>query len=454
MEETSMDSRKMPKYEAVYRKLKDDIVSGRLKSGEKLPSRRSLSADMGISTVTVEAAYSQLAAEGYIYTRQRSGCYVSSLISSLPEKDVLEKRTEERIPNEPKKLTADFTGRDAGDMFPQSIWARLMRGTLTRSDLSRPMDFHGVYELRRAIAKHLARTRGMDADPDNIIIGAGTEHLCNMIVQLLGQDRVYAAEDPGYATIAKIFLANGVNLAYASVDEQGAVIDGLKADVLHISPSHHFPTGISMSPERRLDALRWVRGGKYIIEDEYDSELRLKGMPIEPLMNLDTTGNVIYMNTFTKSISPTLRISYMILSPKLMGLFEKKLGFYSCAVAAVEQYTLADFIEQGWFDKHVNRLKTHSRKMRAKLLEAMERSDIAKSVIERDAGLHFMIELDTDKDDETLSKILLENGVRLPFLSHYMRTRDERNGHIAIMNYAALDEGSIDKAIEVIEGVL
>ena len=449
-----MQEHRMPKYEQLYRELKEQIISGKLAAGEKLPSKRSLSADTGLSTVTIEAAYSQLAAEGYIIKRERSGCYVSTLIEELPaqsEKISAKKRAER--PDEPR-IWADFSSRTAASDFPQSIWARLMRGTLSRSDLARPMGFRGVYELRSAVARHLARTRSMDVDPDNIIIGAGTEHLCNLIVQLLGRDKTYAAEDPGYAAISKIFTANGVRLTYARVDEQGVAFDGLEADVLHASPSHHFPTGVSMSPERRLEALKWASKGGYIIEDEYDSELRLKGMPLEPLFNQDTTGRVIYLNTFTRSISPSLRISYMILSEPLMRLFESKLGFYSCAVAAAEQYTLADFIEQGCFEKHVNRLKTRARRIRGILLESVEKSGIAKQVVERDAGLHFMLRLDTDIADEILSERLRERGVRLPFLSHYMRKPRKEDEHIAIMNYTALDEERIGEAIDIIAHVL
>lgn len=437
---------KLAKYEYLYKAIKADIISKKLEPNSKLPSKRALAEHLGISVVTVETAYDQLVAEGYVVSRVRSGYFVSELMHypSREEKMLQVKRPKKR------EYYVDFSGHTAiTSDFPLSVWARLMRRTLNRPDALSSVDYNGAFELRYAISSYLKSMRGMNVDPELIIIGAGTEHLYNMIVQLLGSKKIYAVENPGYKKISKIYLANGVTCKYIGIDEEGASIEGLEADILHISPAHHFPTGVVMTALRRREALKWAndRGG-YIIEDEYDSEFRLKGMPIEPIWSNDANGRVIYINTFSKSISPSLRISYMILPEKLMQQYREKLGFYSCAVPAFEQYTLASFIKEGFFEKHINRVKTRSRAVRQKLIKCMKQSGLSKRIIERDAGQHFMIELNTAASTQAVRVAMERQDIRLTFLSDYMVGQKSIDERLAIINYSTLKEENIVEAVK------
>ena len=240
-----------------------------------------------------------------------------------------------------------------------------MRQTILEEDteLLRSTPYNGAPALRRAIAAHLRQFRAMDVDPEQIIIGAGTELLYTLIIQLLGRDKRYAVEDPGYGKIAKIYQAHQVPLCRVGLDGGGLDITLLRrqpADVVHISPSHHYPTGIVMPITRRQELLRWAaeEPERYILEDDYDSEFRFVGRPIPTLFSVSESQRVIYLNTFSKTIAPSIRISYMILPPRLLARYREKLGFYACTVSSFEQYTLARFLEQGRYEQHLNRMKT------------------------------------------------------------------------------------------------
>ena len=444
------EEKKKSKYETLYRSVKKDITEGILKPGEKLPSKRELARRTGLSVVTVEAAYDQLICEGYIRSKERSGYYVSKL--SPMQTAVKEKKTQSPKREKKREILFDLTGGVNPGSFPFSVWARLMRETLNRPDALVPVDFAGAYELREAISEHLLKTRGMEADPENIIIGAGTEHLYNLTVQLFGRDKIFAVEDPGYSVIERIYAANGVETVYMDVDAEGADAAGVFADVIHVSPSNHFPTGTVMTAARRYELIKRISSGAYIIEDEYDSEFRLKGMPVETIWSMAGGEGVIYINTFSKSLSPTLRISYMILPSRLMRIYEKKLGFYSCAVPTFEQYTLAAFIKQGYFEKHINRVKASSRAVRSEMLYEISNSGIDCEVIENGAGQHFLLRLNTDKKDDYISGELLKRGVKLRFLSSYSHKNTEE--HIAVISYSSLLKGSAEKAVSKIKEVL
>ena len=217
----------------------------------------------------------------------------------------------------------------------------------------------GVRELREAIAKHLQSFRGMSINPDQIIVGAGTEYLYGLLIKLLGKDKIYCIENPGYKKLKQIYEDNDVECRIANMDDKGILVDELKAlnaDVAHISPTHHFPTGITMPINRRYEVLAWAneKDGRYIIEDDYDSEFRINGKPIPPLQNIDVCGKVIYMNTFSKSLTSTIRISYMVLPEALANEFYRRLSFYSCTVSTFEQYALARFINEGYFPPSAN----------------------------------------------------------------------------------------------------
>ena len=306
----------VPLYEALYRCIRSDILSGRLSPGTKLPSKRALAQNLEVSKITVEAAYNQLLEEGYILSKEKVGYFVEQIRQNPPLKT---DPTPQKEKNEDCSL--DLTG-SGSENFPFSVWTKLQREVILDygDRLLAPLPNQGIPELRSAIAAHLADFRGMIVDPENILIGAGTDFLYNLLIQLLGRDKTSAVEEPGYGKIRRIYAAGGVRCIGVPLDDQGILPDRLSdARVVHISPSHHFPTGLVTSVRRRQELLNWAgEQDGYIIEDDYDSEFRFDAHPKPTMHSLDRSGRVIYMNTFSKSLAPSIRISYLVLPPGLM----------------------------------------------------------------------------------------------------------------------------------------
>lgn len=446
-------------YTALYTHIREDIRSGKLPAGSRLPSKRSLSANLGVSIVTVETAYAQLIAEGYAYARERSGVYVCA-IGAMGKTQELPPLLQEA--EEAKPALLDLSGGRGGDLpFPLSVWAKTMREVIsTRGEsLLHRVDYRGVRELREAIATHLYRFRGMQVSPHQIIIGAGNEHLYGLLAQLLGRQSVYALEDPCYSKLRRVYEANELSLRHIPLDRQGMQETALRqsgAQIAHISPAHHYPTGIVMPIRRRMELLAWAeeREDHWIIEDDYDSELRHRGKPVPPLFSLDRAQKVIYMSSFSQTIAPSLRISYVCLPTSLLGLWEEKLGFYSCAVPAFEQYTLADFIASGSYEKHLNRLKKRFRDKRVKILSLLRSSPLwgRCTVEEESAGTHFLLHLPPVAADSLLRQKAREQGLDLRFLSDYERSPHSRG--VMIFNYACLDTDHLPHALATLAEIL
>ena len=438
----------VPLYEALYRCIRGDILSGKLAPGEKLPSKRALAQNLEVSKITVEGAYSQLLAEGYIRAQEKVGYFVES----LPETLTAPKPVPAAPPAE-APAAVDLTG-SYPERFPFSVWSRLQREVMLDygEKLLLPLPNQGIADLRCAIAGHLADFRGMTVDPEDILIGAGTDFLYNLLIQLLGRDRVYAVEDPGYGKIRRIYAAGGVRCVSAPMDHQGVRPECLGgAQVLHISPSHHFPTGLVTPVARRQQLLQWAREADgYIIEDDYDSEFRFDAHPMPAMFSLDRSGRVIYMNTFSKTLAPSIRISYMILPRALMRRFRERLSFYSCTVSSFEQYTLARFLEGGHFEKHINRMRKFYRQRRNRLLAALTACPLADklTIHEEDAGLHFLLKVDTDRSDEELTQLCARAGIRIQALSSfYAGDVPETDRHCLVVNYAALKEEALERTL-------
>ncbi|MGN0341433.1 MAG: PLP-dependent aminotransferase family protein [Roseburia sp.] len=445
-------------YEHLYKCLKNDILSGNLAAGTKLPSKRSFAKNLGISTITVENAYAQLMAEGYIYSIPKKGFYITD-IKTISKPDELKLSAENvQLTSGKTSYIADFTSNQTcSENFPFSIWSKLIRELLSDSqiDLMTNPPCGGILPLRQAIADHLRAFHGLQVSPEQIIIGAGTEYLYSLIIQLLGIDKKYAVEDPGYNKIAQIYNSHHATCEHVGMDNLGIRIPALEeqsVDVVHISPSHHFPTGIVMPISRRYELLGWASksDSRYIIEDDYDSEFRLTGQPIPTLQSIDVLEKVIYINTFTKTLSSTVRISYMVLPNHLLEKFYSKLSFYSCTVSNFEQYTLAHFIQQGYFEKHLNRMRNYYHQKRDLLLSSIKNSPLSSyvSISEEDAGLHFLMKIETDLDDEDFCRKAEQHGIRLSPLSQYYVNAPDNARHIFVMNYSSLSEDRIEEAIQ------
>lgn len=434
----------MPLYEALYRCIREDILSGALRPGQKLPSKRALSAHLEISKITVEGAYDQLLAEGFIRSQEKVGYFV----------ETIEKATKAPITPSVQPETCDpmidLTG--SGPVrFPFSVWSKLQREVMLDmgEKLLLPLPNQGVYPLRCAIAEHLASFRGMQVHPEQILIGAGTDFLYNLLIQLLGREKRYAVEEPGYGKIRRIYAAAGAQCVSAALDAQGVMPQQIPdAQVLHISPNHHFPTGLVTPLPRRKALLDWAYGAqdRWIIEDDYDSEFRFNAHPMPAMQSLDSQGRVIYMNTFSRSLAPSIRISYMVLPGPLMDALQQKLGFYSCTVPSFEQYTLARFISGGWFEKHINRMRKFYKAQRNRVLTMVRESPLADrlTVLEADAGLHFLVKVKTDLSDAALTEHCAAAGLRVRSLSSYYHGPfPESDRGCLVVDYTGLTEEAL-----------
>ena len=454
---------KLARYDYLYRCIREDILAGRLTAGEKLPSKRSLASHLQTAVITVQNAYAQLEAEGYLYTREKRGYYVAD----VERHPAAPGRAPARSAPQPQRswLLDLSSGGSGTEDFPFSVWAKLMRRVLSEEGeaLLRATPPNGADALRRAIAQHLYRFRGISAAPEQIVVGAGTEYLYNLIVQLLGREAVYGVEDPGYSKAARIYALGGARTAPVLVDEGGVSLRSLEmsgAQILHTSPNHQFPTGAVTPIGRRQSLLRWAeaREGRYIIEDDYDSEFRFTLRPIPTLQSIDRAGRVIYVNTFSRTLAPSLRISYMVLPQTLAEKFYRELSFYSCTVSNFEQYTLAEFIENGSFEKHINRLRNYYQNKRDLILRALEKKPLGDYVTieEEEAGVHFLMHLRTDLKEESIVTQAKSRGVKLKPLSGYYADAAEaiKQENTYVMNYSSIDSAAMERAAGVLLHIL
>ena len=417
-------------YEYVYQQIRDDIVAGRIAAGEHLPSKRAFASHLGISVVTIENAYSQLFAEGYICSKPRRGYYACE----LPEAPVLASaETELDRDSAPASLNAHDADGQPEQFAPLSpsaleaarLWQSALRATLTSEDereIFSPAPAQGTARLRCAIAHHLRGTRGMNVNPDNIVIGAGAQLLDTMLVQLLGTDKTYAVEDPGYLRLTRIYQAMGCKVWHIPLDGEGVNLGELLdagADVLHLMPSHQYPTGLVTCIARRYALLSWAaeQPGRYLIEDDFDCEFRLAGKPIPALASIDAAQSVIYTNTFSKSLSSALRLAYMVLPDELMERFRRELGFYASSVSSVDQVALARLLESGDYERHVNRVRVRAREARDGLASLVRKAFPAGevSIEHADAGLYCVLAPASENVGDGLIRAIEDVGI--PYVS-------------------------------------
>ena len=347
-------------YMRIYEKIRDDIVKGAYKYGDRLPSKRTICEDFGASVITAEHAYAILCEEGYIEARQRCGYFVV-----YRETDTFSVSHQE----EGEILLPQNTDGDE-DSFPFSVFAKTARRVLSEygEALMSKAPGNGVLELRRAVSSYLSRSRGIYVSPENIVIGAGAEYLYTLIVQLLGKDKVYGLENPSYDKICRVYEANGAKCDMLTMGADGILTAELvrtDAQVLHITPFNSFPSGVTASASKRREYINWAeKQGAVIVEDDFDSEFSALAKTEDTVFSLGNGKNVIYMNTFSKTIAPSIRMGYMVLPDALSEEFNKKAGFYSCPVSAFEQHIIAEFINCGDFEIHINKVR---RKRRMKM---------------------------------------------------------------------------------------
>lgn len=447
---------KTPLYEQLYRAVRADIMSGTLAGGTRLPSKRQLAANLRVSQITVETAYGQLLAEGYIVSEPRRGYFVQKQLAAPAQAQAPKAAAPHPYTAPADDCKYDFRTNivDTG-CFPFATWARLSRSVLSEySDrLLRATDPCGAAELRGQIARYLYDFRGINISPDNILVGAGSEYLMHLVIQLLGRERVYALENPGYRKLYQIFADNGAAVRPLPLDKSGLRADALAASdasVVYLTPSHHFPLGTVMPAARRMEILRWASAapGRYIIEDDYDSEFRYASRPIPALGELDHAGRVVYVNTFAKSLSPSLRIGYLVLPDALMARYHERFSLYSSTVPSFDQHTLAAFMRTGGFERHISRSRKVYQARRDALMTALDRelADLPHEVSRSEAGLHLLLHMRNGMLERELIERARAAGVRVYGLSAYYTPPVKPPKATLVLGYAGLTEQQINEA--------
>ena len=449
----------LPLYEYLYRCIRKDILDGTLEPDARLPSKRALAEHLQVSVITVETAYQQLEAEGYVLSAPRRGFFVAK-VEQAPKAETVPAAAPETRSARKWRLDLKQNLVDVS-RFPVSAWVRLTRQVLSEggSALLSPVPHQGLLALRQAIAHDLWERKGMAVSPEQIVVGAGAEYLYLLLAQLLGRESILAVEDPGYPKIRQVYEKWGLPCCPVTLDHQGVSPQALVkagAAAVHLSPSHHYPTGLVTPIGRRQALLRWAETHDgIIIEDDYDSEFRFAGRPLPTLQSIDRSGRVIYMNTFSQTISPSMRMGFMVLPLPLLGRYQQELNFYSCTVPALDQHVLARFLDRGYYDQHISRMRKEYRLRRARVLEAFRTSPFADRVeiAEEGAGLHFLLHLHTERSDEEIRQRAEVLGVRLAFLSEYAAQNREAYAHTLIVNYAGLTREQLPETVALLADV-
>ena len=441
----------LPLYEYLYRRIREDILSGKLTAGERLPSKRALAEHLHLSVITVEGAYAQLEAEGYLYTLPKRGFFVSQVdrtpAPQAPEPPAIPEPEAARTWRLDLKSNQVDTAR-----FPVSTWARLTRQVLSEDGtaLLRPVPHQGLEALRRAIADDLRDYRGMSVSPEQIIVGAGAEYL-----YLLGPGAVFAAEDPGYPKIRQVYGKCGAACRPVPLDAQGmdlAALTASGATVAHLSPSHHYPTGLVTPIARRQALLRWAEQvDGFIIEDDYDSEFRYHSRPIPSIASLSPGDNVVYMGTLSKILSPGLRVSYMVLPPPLAQVYDREFAEYPASVSMLEQRVLEQFLASERWEAHLRRVCTANRKKHDLLVRCLKEELGGRFAVRgENAGLHLMVQSLEGRGEEELIRRALERQVRVYPVSRYWMERERYGGDMVLLGFAGLSEGEIGEGVRLL----
>lgn len=466
-----------PLYEKIYEYIKSEITEGRIPVGEKLPSTRLLSRNLGVSRSTVELAYDQLLAEGYIRSEACRGFFVCD-VAELYQIRTSGKETGIDKAEQPGQVVRERSAWNMPEIdfspyavdtssFPFQVWRKLNRNVLLddREDLLLSGDGQGDLGLRKAIAGYLHQARGVNCSAENIIIGAGNEYLEILLAQILGGARRVLMENPGYPQAYRTFRNMGYEVVTVPAGKQGLctttvekIEEALAPDIIYMMPSHQFPMGTVMPLKQRLELLKWAaeRPERYLIEDDHDSEYRYRGKPIPSFQSVDRFGKVIYLGTFSKSIAPALRISYMVLPPALLERYHAMCGFYSTTVPRMQQEVLHAFIREGHFERHLNRMRGIYRSRHDFLLGELRKQDWVERVSGDHAGLHVLVRVKTSLGGSKLCRRAEAVGVSVSSLAEYelesfpdkrKKTDVEYDPPILLLGYGRLDDAKISEGL-------
>ena len=445
----------VPLYEQLYEHIKKEIIEGRLLFQEKLPSKRKLAEFLQISHNTVDTAYNQLTAEGYVEVIPRKGYFVMAYedLEYIPKqekpKQFKEKINQTRFHFHPSQIDTSS--------FPFHAWRNLTKQFFTeeRQELLLLGNAKGEYELQKEIANYLYHARGVICTPQQIIIGAGIEILLQQLLVLLKEDTVYGVEDPGYHLIHRILGTYPKEVHPLAVDDEGLIVEGLDErgiDVAYVTPSHHFPYGTILPVNRRMQLLNWAsaKEERYIIEDDYDSEFRYSGKAIPSLQSMDQHGKVIYLGSFSKSLMPSIRISYMVLPEELLKKHDEKLSFYHSTVSRIDQHILAEFIRKGLFEKHLNRMRKVYRQKLDAVINLLKVYSKHISIIGGNSGLHVVLMIENGMSEKELVLRAAEENLKVYPLSDYMLVKKEKATPTIVLGFAGIPTEQLEEAIMIL----
>ncbi|MFP7495305.1 PLP-dependent aminotransferase family protein [Terribacillus saccharophilus] len=446
-------------YQQVYQQMKQAILERRYLPHDKLPSKRELAANLRISLNSVNAAYQQLVAEGYLYTRERQGFFVEDLdtfhvqpenhVSNLPS-HLLETDKKRNVKNSFSHMSADI------DVFPLEKWLWCEEQALRKKKelLEEYVDPQGLYSVRKTIAHFLSQSRGVRCYPEQVVLGSGTQLLTRQLTKLLPKDTIYGLEEPGYQRMYHLLKSEGRAVTALDIDQKGIRIDALEtseANVLLTTPSHQFPTGAIMPISRRIQLLNWANAGpnRYIIEDDYDSEYKYDADSIPSLQGMDGASRVIYMGSFSKSLLPGLRMSYMVLPIPLLEVYKYSLHFLMSSCSTITQLTLQEFIETGEYQKHIKKTTKLYRIRRAMLIEKLQAKfgDII-SVKGEKSGLHFLVSFHVERLEEEIKKKAEGRGFLLYGISRFYNLSAPPRTPTLILGFASMRTTEMDEAVE------
>lgn len=458
---------KAPMYEQIYNYIKKEIKNGGLAAATRLPSTRELAAHLNISRSTSQMAYDQLASEGYIEAIPCKGYFVAGIeeLVEVPKSEggFLDGEKQESMAESADALipyAVDFSPRGiALEGFPYGAWRKITKNVLVddNRELFLNGDPKGEPALREAIRGYLHSARGVSCRADQIVVGAGSEYLLMLLMRMFPRNKPIAMENPTYKQAYRVFQGLGCRVTPVEMDKNGmdvAALEDSGAQIAYVMPSHQYPLGIVMPIRRRQELLGWARAqeGRYIIEDDYDSEFRYKGKPIPALQGMDRDDCVIYIGTFSRSIAPAIRISYLVLPVKLMERYQKKLGFFASTVSRIDQNVLYQFIAGGYYERHLNRMRAVYKSKHDLLLAALKPFEAEFETGGENAGVHILLTSKNGMGEQALVEAAGREGVRVYGLSSYdIRQEAAGDSHTVVLGYANLKEDEIKKGVSLLE---
>jgi DNA-binding transcriptional MocR family regulator len=449
---------KEPLYEQIYEYIKEEIRNNRISFNTKLPSTRALALHLQVSRSTVDMAYSQLLSEGYIEAIPYKGYYACQ-IDELYSLDRKELAVSELFPEEKEKYQYNYsyTGIDLTS-FPYNTWRKITKSTLNddNKELFQIGSRKGDLAFRESIRKYLYQSRGVVCNTEQIIIGAGNDYMIILLSLILGKDHLIAMENPTYKPAFRSFSGLGYKVLPIPLDKNGMdvkILEKTEASIAYVMPSHQFPLGTVMPVRRRMELLNWAKGRqkRYIIEDDYDSEFRYKGKPIPALQGYDRDGKVIYMGTFSKAIAPAIRMNYMVLPPSLLEVYDKKCSFCTSTVSRIDQTIVNTFITEGYFERHLNRMRAIYRSKHDILLNELRWLGEDFEISGEYAGLHILVKAKNGLTEAELIQRAKEKGIRVYGLSeHYISGSEDSENNTVLIGYANMTEKKIKESLPLL----